>query len=517
MSSSVTLSAATRQNLLSLQNTADLVATTQNRLSTGKKVNSALDNPVNFFTSQSLNSRSADLTTLLDGISNGVQVIQAANQGITNLQKLTDQLKSTSQQALASSNAFTSKANATTTSSITGTATNANILAGTYSNASAAGTAVQNKLTTPVAITGATLLSGGANTDSLATSIAAGDKLTVNGTEIEFVASGATGNQVNITDSVSTLLAKVDSITGAATASSVSAGAISVSTGTTSDLTLGGTALSKLNLTAGTTARPVTGNLTGALTVTVGTGAAAKTSNVTFGTGAGQVSTLDGLNAVLNQNGAQASITSAGKLNITTSNEAGTKAIAFGGAAAASFGTPSTAVLGGDGQTARNKLVTDFNNLLTQIDQQAKDASFNGVNLLNGDNLKITFNEKSTSSLTVQGNAISSAGLGLNSLSSTDFQDGDAIGAVMSKISSAVSQLKTQAATYGSNLSVVQNRQDFTKNLVNILDTGSANLTNADLNEEAANSQALSTRQSLGISALSLANQAQQGILQLLR
>jgi flagellin len=63
----------------------------------------------------------------------------------------------------------------------------------------------------------------------------------------------------------------------------------------------------------------------------------------------------------------------------------------------------------------------------------------------------------------------------------------------------------------------VQNRQDFTKNLTNVLTTGSANLTNADLNEEAANSQALSTRQSLAISALSLANTAQQGVLQLLR
>lgn len=64
---------------------------------------------------------------------------------------------------------------------------------------------------------------------------------------------------------------------------------------------------------------------------------------------------------------------------------------------------------------------------------------------------------------------------------------------------------------------MVQNRQGFSKQLINILDTGAANLTNADLTEEAANSQALSTRQSLGISALSLANQAQQGVLQLLR
>ncbi|WP_460021930.1 flagellin N-terminal helical domain-containing protein, partial [Methylobacterium phyllosphaerae] len=71
--SSITLSAATRQNLLSLQDTAQLMATTQNRLATGKTVNSALDNPTNFFTSQSLDARSSNLNTLLDGISNGVQ------------------------------------------------------------------------------------------------------------------------------------------------------------------------------------------------------------------------------------------------------------------------------------------------------------------------------------------------------------------------------------------------------------------------------------------------------------
>lgn len=87
----------------------------------------------------------------------------------------------------------------------------------------------------------------------------------------------------------------------------------------------------------------------------------------------------------------------------------------------------------------------------------------------------------------------------------------------MKTLNAASDKLKADSTTLGSNLSVVQNRQDFSKQLANILDTGAANLTNADLNEEAANSQALSTRQSLGISALSLANQAQQSILQLLR
>ena len=98
--SGIVLSSSVRQNLLSLQSTADLLATTQNCLATGKKVNSALDNPTNFFTASSLDSRASDINNLLDGIGNGVQVLQAANTGITSLQKLVDSAKSIANQAL---------------------------------------------------------------------------------------------------------------------------------------------------------------------------------------------------------------------------------------------------------------------------------------------------------------------------------------------------------------------------------------------------------------------------------
>ena len=98
--SGIVLSASVRQNLLSLQSTAELLSTTQNRLATGKKVNTALDNPTNFFTAASLDNRASDINNLLDGISNGVQVLQAANTGITSLQKLVDSAKSVANQAL---------------------------------------------------------------------------------------------------------------------------------------------------------------------------------------------------------------------------------------------------------------------------------------------------------------------------------------------------------------------------------------------------------------------------------
>src|SRR3981189_2798316 len=105
---SIVLSASVRQNLLSLQSTADLLSTTQNRLATGNKVNSALDNPPNFFNAQGLNNRAGDINNLLDSIGNGVQVLQAANTGITSLQKLADTPKSIANQVLQAPTGYSS-------------------------------------------------------------------------------------------------------------------------------------------------------------------------------------------------------------------------------------------------------------------------------------------------------------------------------------------------------------------------------------------------------------------------
>src|SRR6476469_2690869 len=112
---SIILSSSVRQNLLSLQSTADLLATTQNRLSTCKKANSALDNPTNFFTAQGLDNRASDISNLLDGIGNGVQVLQAANTGITSLQKLVDTAKSRANQALQTTVGYSTKSNVSAT------------------------------------------------------------------------------------------------------------------------------------------------------------------------------------------------------------------------------------------------------------------------------------------------------------------------------------------------------------------------------------------------------------------
>ena len=98
-------------------------------------------------------------------------------------------------------------------------------------DSTATGTVASNKLTTPAPITGATLLSGGANTDSLSTNFVAGDSITVNGQQINFVASGASGNnQVNVTDSVQTLLSKIDALSGTSKPSTVSGGVVTLRT-----------------------------------------------------------------------------------------------------------------------------------------------------------------------------------------------------------------------------------------------------------------------------------------------
>src|SRR6185312_3986361 len=97
--SNIVLSAGVRSNLLQLQQTSTLIDQTQTRLATGKRVNSALDNPTNYFNSQALQSRANDLSALLDAQSNAIQTIQAANNGIDAITKLVQSAQATARQA----------------------------------------------------------------------------------------------------------------------------------------------------------------------------------------------------------------------------------------------------------------------------------------------------------------------------------------------------------------------------------------------------------------------------------
>ena len=519
--SGIVLSAAVRQNLLSLQSTAALLATTQNDLATGNAVNSALDNPSSYFTAQSLNNRASDISNLLDGIGNGVQVLQAANTGITSLQSLVSNAQSIANQVLQTSVGYSTKSNVTT-ASITG-ATADNLLGTAGTNATVTGSVVQNNLTAAANITGATTLSGAANTDSLSTALTTGSTLVVDGTTFTFVAgSSSTGTNIGVGDTVAHLLAAIDTVTGASVASSVTGGKVTLSSGTTNPLVISGTALASLGLTAGTTALGAPA-LSGE-TLTIGATGNGTATNITFGTGSNQISTLNQLNTALAANNLQASIDSTGAINIVTSNNAASSTIGTIGGSSTLSGqafhslTAAAPVADPNSQATRNSLVAQYNQVLQQINTTSQDSSFNGINLLNGDTLNLTFDETGASKLAISGVTFNDAGLGLSSLTAgTDFLDSNSANKILSTLTQASTVLRTEASALGSNLSVVEIRQDFNKNLINVLQTGASNLTLADPNQEAANSQALSTRQSIAVSALALANQSQQSVLQLLR
>ena len=553
--SGIVLSSAVRQNLLALQDTAASLATTQNDLSTGKKVNSALDNPTNFFTAAGLDNRASDISNLLDGISNGVQVLQAANTGITSLESLVSQAKSIANQALQTSIGYSAKSSVTTTA-VTG-ATASNLLGTgttTYTSGTYTGSTIANdKSSSPPAVTGASALTPSTAADSIATALTAGtDDLVVNGETISFTSAGTTttgssttGANINIsTATVSDVVAAINGIAGAGSAT-ITGGKLVLTSGTTAaGLTVGGTAnaLTAFGLASGGTASGLgttptsisaagtalvgvgtTATPLGGLALTIGATGGGTASSITFGTGNGQVSTLDQLNTALAANNLQATIDTTGAITISTTNDAASSTIGTIGGSAAGTGkaftglTPAAPTVDTTSQAARATLVSQYNAILTQIDNTASDSSYNGVNLLNGDQLQLTFNETGKSKLNITGVNFGSAGLGLSTLTSTSFQDNDATNTVLTNLDTVSTNLRSEASALGSNLSVVQTRQDFNTNLINVLQTGSANLTQADINLEAANSQALSTRQSLSVSALSLANQSQQSVLQLLR
>jgi flagellin len=506
--SGITLSAGVRQNLLSLQTTASLLTTTQNRLATGKKVNSAFDNPTSFFTSQSLTNRANSLSALLDQIGQAQQTLQAANQGLTSITSLLQQALSISQQALQATGPSTLSYGAITVN----------------------GSLAANETFGAVKSATTTLVSNG--------SLGAADTLSI-------VDAGATYSvTLANTDSISSIISKVNGSTGlgstgAASASTDGSGHLQITSTTSNNNVIvtdatGGTLVAGAGAAASNTGvstdlfQLLSGNggftAGDSLTLSVSGGAA---QNVNFGTATGQIQTLAQLNTALQSLSGLSNSSASGSaisLGVASSTAANSLAIGSAGSTGATeilhelgltAGTSSgTAVSSGNSST-RATLQNNFNNLLAQIDQLAGDASYKGVNLLKGDNLQVVFNESNTSSLTIQGVTFNSAGLGLSAVSGTGFQANSNINATISAVNSALASVQTQTETFGTNASTIQVRQDFTKNLINTLQTGSDQLVLADQNQESANLLTLQTRQQLSISALSISNQAQQAVLKL--
>lgn len=373
----ISLTASMRSNLLSLQQTQSLMDTTQERLSTGKKVNSAIDNPSSYYTAQSLTNRASDLSSLLDSMGQAVQTIQAANEGI---EAITDFV----QQAKALAN--TARDNAT----VKGTTSS-----GTY-------TAAEDIKNITVKI------------------------------------EGVADQNIRVT------LNKADSLEQAATKIAT---ALNDGTGGVKD---------------------AEDTVIGGFTATVENG---------------QIKISNSKGIVANVSGTISGITFNGEI----------------------------------GNSTRTTSMKQYNEILDQIDQLAKDSGYKGVNLLQGNSLKVVFNEDRSSYLTINGTFADTSDEGLKISRAEDWTnpDNEAINASISELENAITSLRNMASEFGNNYSIVENRENFTESLINVLEEGSDKLTLADMNEESANMLALQTRQQLAINSLSLASQAAQSVLSL--
>ena len=404
----ISLTASMRTNLLSLQNTQSLMDTTQERLSTGLKVNSAIDNASSYYTAQSLNNRASDLSALLDSMGQGIQTIQAANEGIEAITEFVEQAK-----AIANS-----------------------------ARDAASKTDVK------------TLSSKFSGTDSVTSDDTA---LTLAVKKADGTALAGTGDEKKISDAITAVNAK-------------------------------------LNATA------LKGKNAAELKTAIETALKKDTAGVLKNVMEFSV-TADGKVSVTAKAGYQVSLTGAGDFaGQGDKDEDG------------SVTNVSTSTV--DVNTDREKYAEQFNEIMKQIDNLAKDSGYKGINLLQMNTLTVIFNEDRSSQIEVKGVDASSTGLKISNPVDS-WQTDEDINKSITEAENAISELRIMASDYGNYYSIVQNRQDFTKNLINVLTEGADNLTLADMNEESANMLALQTRQQLAINSLSLASQAAQGVLQL--
>ncbi len=376
----ISLTASMRSNLLSLQQTQSLMDTTQERLSTGKKVNSAIDNPSSYYAAQSLTNRASDLSALLDSMGQAIQTIKAADEGISTITEFASQAK-----AIANSARDEAANKAIGSVSIDAGVTSGNTTEGVKIRVTNADGDVEEK-------------------------------------EIKLSAEKSSASDVK--SDLATQLKADDSIADA----------------------------------------------------TVGTD---------------------------------------GKISITAAE--GYKVEIVGGVGAFDgkiSGETAKEPKAGEINESRKKLAAQFDSILEQIDKVANDSSYKGVNLLQGNDLKVVFNEDRTSDLIVEGKDASSAGLKI-SKSANDWKTDYDVEASIKQVEDAVNTLRTMSSEFGNNYSIVQSRETFTENLINVLEEGSDKLTLADMNEESANMLALQTRQQLAINSLSLASQAAQSVLKL--
>lgn len=607
--SEISLTASMRSNLLSLQSTQKLMDTTQDRLSTGKKVNSAMDNPTNYFTAQSLTARANDLDALMDSIGQAISTLETADQGITTLTDFVEQAKS-----LANSARDTANVKSSVTSSVTFDPLNVknqkvvDVIGGIND-----GDSFTIRLGKSTTIEGTTNLN---ETQTLADLGFAEDdamEILVDGESYTFVMQAGAGvteqpsnrqATVGVDTTLEDFLAGIVETIGRKNISvGLVDGKIEMKTldnsslvvrsyenvtdqrqdatitltgagGTIADTVLKGTGELKVGdvtLTAGmssdavikafqgdknygayvkadgniaifkrdrsniattdfTAVDPDAGGTDDVAVAPTGDNIAdsnefvldGATANRKFNDGLGidtgytvtitddmtaedfrkALSALEGIEADFNDKG-----------NLIIYGEEGDDLIITdqNGKAAALLGVEGSAT---NGNNERATYASQFDKVLTQIDQLVQDTSYKGINLLNGDDLTVNFNETRTSFLEIKGVTFDSKGIGLTT-SDNEWKSNEDIDKSLTQIEKATSLLRAQASEFGQNLATVTTREDFTDNMINNLVSGSDKLTLADMNEEAANMLALQTRQQLATNSLSLASQAAQSVLSL--
>jgi hypothetical protein len=351
-------------------------------------------------------------------------------------------------------------------------------------------------MTASSAIVATTDYSGGATTGQLTID----DGTTV--ADIDMTSIDGTGSQQDVVDAINAGLAAAGSTVQATLDGSNGVHLVNSSGDT---ITVGGTGATGLGFGTGNT---------------VSTDGATETNTA---------KTVDELVAAINSSSVLAGKVSAsnasGQLKLSNLTNTAFTVKGYDGSNITGDSTDSASLAGGTGaalSTVRQSLLNQFNNLRTQLDKVGGDSGYNGINLLNGDKLSVKFNENGSSSIDVQATdtngaafTINSANLGINAQTSSDFGSNATLDTLSTTLSTALTTLRTQASSLGSQLSVVQTRQDFTKSMVNTLQTGADSLVLADSNEEGANMLALQTRQQLSTTALSLSAQADQAVLQL--
>ena len=549
MSGDIVLSSALRNNLLSLQNTQRNIDTSQLRLATGLKVNSALDNPQSFFTAKALNNRASDLTRLLDGISQSIRTIEQANTGVESLSNLLDQADSIALEAQSEIRASEGFARARGNEDLSGVA----------------------DLTT---IGGGGLIAGGDNFDVTVTQ-QDGTQATLN------IVIGA---GENVDDVVSAINTDVGGLAEVVTARVTDAGQLEIASKNenasirlSSDGTGGGgggltsAAFAALGLdTIVGTEDDGAGGFRPGGTAVAGNTLFSQAAETTAPSGqfeasqtlaAGDAGFLDGggddvgiqlnidgesvdlgdfsdtdtiqsvIDAVNNsgRTDVEASFnTETGQIEIQFDETVGQVELQFeaNGASTVDFGFASGAsdVAIGAGNFASD-LVTfdgvnpdvdqfeeDYNNVRDQINQLVEDSNYRGVNLLSGDNLETFFNEDRSNSLETEGVDFTATGLGITE---GDFTNAANVSESITQIREATLDVRNFGQSIANDLSIVQFRRDFTEQTINTLQSGADDLVVADQNEEGANLLALQTRQALGTTSLSLAAQSQQSVLRL--